>query len=129
MNKSKLCVGRCGFLILLLVVSCAPAVAQYTDNLGGNWNNPASATITNIIMDRYARRRLEKNLAARRSGAASTAPTSSSNSAAPAAKLNDASVQFRPTGTQLKTREIANLIGAGNPQVLTIMTTILQEYE
>jgi len=99
------------------MIACSPAVAQYKDSLGGNWNNPASATITNIIMDRYARRRLEKNLAAKHS------------SAAPAAKPNDAAVHFRSTGTQLKTREIANLIDAGNPQVLTIMTTILEEYE
>jgi len=109
--------SQCWFLILLVLVAYAPAVAQYKDSLGGNWNNPTSATITNIIMDRYARRRLEKNLAAKHS------------STTPAAKLNDASVHFRSTGTQLKTREIANLIDAGNPQVLTIMTTILEEYE
>jgi len=109
--------SRCCILIVLVLVGCAPAGAQYKDSLGGNWNNPASATITNIIMDRYARRRLEKNLAAKHS------------STAPAAKLNDAAVHFRSTGTQLKTREIANLIDAGNPQVLTIMTTILEEYE
>ena len=120
--------SRCCFLISLVLVACGPAVAQYTDSLGGNWNNPASAMITNIIMDRYAQRRLEKNLAAKRSGASSTASTSSSNSA-PAAKLNDASLHFRSTGTQLKTREIANLIGAGNPQVPAIMTAILTEYE
>lgn len=129
MRKERARASRCWLLISLVVVTCAPAAAQYTDRLGGNWNNPASAMITNIIMDRYARRRLEKNLAAKRSGAASTTPTSSFNSAEPAAKLNDASLHFRSTGTQLKTREIANLIGAGNPQVLTIMTTILQEYE
>ena len=109
--------SRCYFLILLVLVGCTPTAAQYKDSLGGNWNNPTSATITNIIMDRYARRRLEKNLAAKHS------------STAPAAKLNDAAVHFRSTGTQLKTREIANLIDAGNPQVLTIMTTILEEYE
>src|SRR5207247_1000596 len=43
--------------------------------------------------------------------------------------LNDASRTFRSTGTELKTREVANLINEGNPQVLTILTTILQEYE
>jgi hypothetical protein len=116
-------------MILLVLVTCVPAFAQYTDGLGGNWNNPASATITNIIMDRYARRRLEKNLGAKRSGASSSAPASSSDSAAAGAKLNDASVHFRSTGTQLKTREIANLFGAGNPQVPAIMTAILTEYE
>jgi hypothetical protein len=116
--------SRCCALILLLLVACAPAVAQYKDSLGGNWNNPTSATITNIIMDRYARRRLEKNLGVKHSSTGATTATPSS-----VAKLNDASLQFRSTGTQLKTREIANLIDAGNPQVLTIMTTILQEYE
>ena len=38
-------------------------------------------------------------------------------------------VRFRSTGTQLKTREIANAIDARNAQVFTILTTILQEYE
>jgi hypothetical protein len=128
MDRNILSHRRCWFMILLVLVTCVPAAAQYTDGLGGNWNNPTSAVITNIIMDRYARRRLEKNLAARRSGANSTARTPS-GSAAPTAKLNDASVHFRPTGTQLKTREIANLIAAGNPQVLAIMTAILTEYE
>ncbi|HTG13696.1 MAG TPA: hypothetical protein VK747_00355, partial [Blastocatellia bacterium] len=83
---------RCTFLILLLLIACSPAVAQNTDNLGGSWKNPASATITKIIMDRYARRRLEKNLVAKRSDATT-----------PPAKLNEASLHFRPTGTQLKT--------------------------
>ena len=129
MNRNILSRRRCWFMILLVLATCVPAFAQYTDGLGGNWNNPASATITNIIMDRYARRRLEKNLVAKRSGASSSAPTSSSDSAAAGAKLNDASVHFRSTGTQLKTREIANLFGAGNPQVPAIMTAILTEYE
>ncbi|OLD27726.1 MAG: hypothetical protein AUJ04_03395 [Acidobacteria bacterium 13_1_40CM_3_55_6] len=119
-------------MILLLLVSCASVVAQHAaDGLGGAFNNPAGTTITRTIMDRIARRNRERRLAAaRRSGASSTARTSSSaDSAQPAAKLNEASVLFRPTGTQLKTREIANLIDAGNPQVLTILTTILQEFD
>ena len=110
---------RSWVLILLVLVAGTPAVAQYKDSLGGNWNNPTSATITNIIMDRYARRRLEKNLAAKHSSTGATT----------VAKLNDSSLQFRSTGTQLKTGEIANLMNAGNAQVLTILTTILQEYE
>src|ERR1700730_12978295 len=128
MNKHRFPFSRCGFLMILVLLTCVPVLAQYRDNLGGNWNNPASSMITNIIMDRYARRRLERNLAARRSGAKSTAPPSS-ESTAPAAKLNDASLRFRSTGTQLKTREIANLIGPGNPQVMAIMTALLTEYE
>src|SRR5713226_9601745 len=72
MNKNILSYRRCWFLIALVLVTCGSTAAQYTDSLGGNWNNPASAMITNIIMDRYAQRRLEKNLAANRSGASST---------------------------------------------------------
>ncbi|HEV7475639.1 MAG TPA: DUF6683 family protein [Pyrinomonadaceae bacterium] len=117
---------RCCWLILLLLVGCGPAAAQYSDSLGGNWNNPASAMITNIIMDRYARRRLEKNLAVKRSGAAAT---SSTNSVPPAAKLNDASLHFRPSGTLLKAGEIANLMDPGNPQLIKLMGALLDEYE
>ena len=43
MNRNILSHRRCWFLISLVLVTCAPAVAQYTDRLGGNWNNPASA--------------------------------------------------------------------------------------
>jgi len=93
-------------MVLVLVV-CAPSAAQYSDRLGGNWNNPASAMITNIIMDRMARRRLERRLAAKRFGPRSGGPASS-DSTEPAAKLNDAPLHFRSTGTQLKTRQIAN---------------------
>ena len=118
---------RYWLLIPLLLLMSAPAAAQYTDRLGRNWNNPASAMITNIIMDRYARRRLERNLGVKHSRAGASTRTPSSGVTAPA--VNDASVRFRSTGTQLKTHEIANIIDAGNLQVLTIMTTILQEYE
>jgi hypothetical protein len=38
-------------------------------------------------------------------------------------------MRFRSTGSQLKTREIANSIDPANPQIFTILTTILQEYE
>ena len=126
-NKSGV---SCSLLVIpMMLVGCVPVVAQYRDNLGGNWNNPTSATITNIIMDRYARRRLEQRLGVKSSATDAATGATSAGSAKTAAPINDASVRFRSTGTQLKTREIANLIDSGNPQVLTIMTTILQEFE
>jgi len=125
MNKNTARCNRCGLLILLLCGASTSVLAQYRDNLGGSWNNPASATITNIIMDRMAQRRLQKNLAAKRSGA--KAATSSGANAN--ASVNDAAVRFRSTGTQLKTREIANLIDAGNPQVVILLTTLLNEFD
>jgi len=129
MNKFRV---RCGgILILLVLVSGMPAAAQHTgDSLGGTFNTPAGATITKNIMDRIARRNRERRLAAaRRSSANSTTRTSSSDSVQPIARLNESSVLFRPTGTQLKTREIANLIDAGNPQVLKLLTTLLEEFD
>jgi len=110
MNKNKFRISRSACLMLVVVVTCIPAFAQHGSGLGGSFNDPAGGMITKTIVDRMARRRLEK--------ARKVVPGS-----------NDASVLFRPTGTQLKTREIANLIDAGNAQVFTILTTILQEYE
>ena len=129
MKEHKSNMSRGLFLISMLLVTCTPVMAQYGDNLGGNWSNPASAMITNIIMDRYARRRLEKSFADKHSSARSTSgsPLPAASEAAP--KINDAAVRFRSTGTQLKTREIANLISPGNEQVFTILTTILQEFD
>ncbi len=131
MNENRARVSRCGLLILLLLVSCASAVAQHAaDGLGGAFNNPAGTTITRTITDGIARRNRERRLAAaRRSGPSSTQRTASSDSAQPVAKLNEASVLFRSTGTQLKTREIANVIDAGNPQVFRLLTTLLEEFD
>jgi uncharacterized protein DUF6683/putative nucleic acid binding protein len=127
MKKHSSGIGRGLLLISMMLTVCASGVAQYRDSLGGNWNNPTSATITNLIMDSYARRRLEQHLGAAHSGAA--ANTRSSDSVRRAGPINDAALRFRSTGTQLKTREIADLIGSGNQQVFAIMTAILQEYE
>src|SRR5438045_1703662 len=110
MNKNKLHVTHGGLLILFVLAACTPAIAQHASGLGGTFNDPAGGMITKTIVERVARRRLEKT---RR-----VVPAS-----------NDASLLFRSTGTQLKTREVANLIDAGNAQLFTILTTILQEYE
>src|SRR5262249_50446384 len=123
--RRSISMRRSGFLrglilISMLLVMCPPAEAQYQDKLGGTWNNPTSASIMNIIMDRYARRRLEKRMETKHTGPASSTASPS---------VNDGAVRFRSTGTQLKTREIANLMDAGNPQVFTLLTTILQEFD
>jgi len=126
MNKNNLLLIRAGLLILMVFVSRAPALAQHAnDSLGGTFNTPAGATITKTIVVRIAQRNRERRLAAARR---SSAPTSSPNSAQTVAKLNEASVLFRPTGTQLKTREIANVIDAGNPEVFKLLTTLLEEF-
>src|SRR6266404_1795350 len=128
MAKKRARLTRWCILISLLLVTCGPVVAQYSDRLGGNWNNPASATITNIVMDRLARHRLEKRLGAKHSEIGTT--TAAHDTTAPA---NDATVRFRSTGTQLKTREIANLFAAppdpNNETVFTLLKTLLRSEE
>jgi hypothetical protein len=106
-------VGCVGSFILLVLASYAPAIAQHGTGLGGTFNDPAGGVITKVIVNRVGHRRPDKTRVAGNSSRT---------------KLDEA-VRFRSTGTQLKTREIANLIDAGNPQIFTILTTILQEYE
>src|SRR5258708_27140270 len=115
MKEYKSGIGPGFFLISMLLLMAVRVMAQHTDYLGGNWNDPAGGKITNIIVARYARRRSEKRPAIRR---ATSVPT-----------INDGSVRFRSTGTQLKTREIANLISPGDAQVFTLLTTILQAFD
>jgi len=109
MSKDKLQVSRSGFLIVLVIAACMPAPAQHGKGLGGSFSDQAGGLITKTIVDRVARRRREQTR---------QRPPGS-----------DAPVRFRSTGTQLKTREIANTIDAGNAQVFTIMSAILTEYE
>jgi hypothetical protein len=112
------------FLISLLLAMCGAAAAQHTgEGLGGTFNTPVGGTITKNIMDRVGQRNQERKLPARRSGTNSTARTSGTSTA------QTASVLFRPTGTQLKTLEIANLIDAGNPQIVKLLTVILEEFD
>jgi len=60
MKENPSVFNRCCLLISLLLVASMPVVAQSTESLGGSFNNPAGAAITKTIMDRVARRRLEK---------------------------------------------------------------------
>ena len=102
----------CCLLSLLMLLSCRDVIAQNTNRLGGNWSKPTNARITNIIVKRYGRGRVR------------SAP--SNRTPAPG---QDEQLRFTSTGAPVKAREIANAIDAGNPQVVTILTTILTEYE
>lgn len=116
MSRNTSALNRFCLLILLALALCVPAFGQHSSEvLGGTFSTPAGGTITRTIVDRLTQRnRTERS--AKRGSAVSTKP-------------NEASVLFRSTGTQLKTREIADLIDAGNPQVFVLMTTILNEFE
>ncbi len=115
MRTSKITFGFvCSGLLILLLLACSPVLSQTAgDALGGTFNTAGGGTITKTIVNRIAQRNRERKLTAKSPAANSTAP----------------SVLFRPTGTQLKTREIANLIDAGNPQVVQLLTTLLVEFD
>lgn len=126
MKEHKSRISTSLFVISLILAACAAVAAQQTpDGLGGAFKTPAGAKIRSTIMDRIAQQNRERKLALRGSGTSSTTRTSSGS----IAKMNEASVLFRPTGTQLKTREIANLIAAGNPQVLNLLSALLEEFD
>src|SRR5687768_9596529 len=116
--KSKIFQTKALLALSFLFALSAPAGAQWKDNMGGNWNNPTSASIGNIINDRLWNRMRAKARARRAGGNSSTA-----NSRAPETPMGEpespkksaaqiaAATRFRPTGTQLTTRELANASG------------------
>ena len=111
MKEHKARVSSSLVVILLVLAACTVVAAQQTSGgLGGAFETPAGTKITNTIMDRIAQRNRQRK------------PDSS-------AKTIEASILFRPTGTQLKTREIAELIDAGNPQLLKLLTALLEEFD
>src|SRR2546423_14317383 len=100
MSKNKLRVNRVGLMILLVLAACTPAIAQHASGLGGTFNDPAGGMITKTIVERGARRRVEKKP---RGGPAG----------------NGAPPLFSSTCTPPKTREVANLIDDRNAQLFT----------
>ena len=141
MKRNILSHRRCWFLISLLLVMCAPAAAQWKDNMGGSWNNPTSASIGNIINDQLWNRMRAKARA--RDKSARSAPANTSSTETPLAQPEvskktpaqiDAAVRFRSTGTQLRTQAFADFLGAGGTpetkkQMPAIISTLLIEYE
>lgn len=123
------------FFAIVLYLTClvGGASAQYTDNMGGSWNNPTSASIGNIINDQLWNRMRAKARARAKTSAPATSTADAGASQKTLAQI-DAAVRFRSTGTQLKTQSIADELGAGGTpeakkQMYTILSTLLTEYE
>ena len=72
-KRNTLLVKGCLILVVACFFSTGVVTAQYKDMMGGNWNNPVSASIGNIINDRIWNRMRAKARARRKSGNASSA--------------------------------------------------------
>ena len=132
-------VTSCFVLVLACFLSSDVVMAQYKDMMGGNWNNPVSASIGNIINDRIWERMRAKARARRKSGNSSSPNSSESESriadsepTKKSAAQIAAATRFRSTGTQLTTRGLANASGntpEEKGQMFKIMGTALTLYE
>lgn len=131
-------VKSCFVVVVACFLSTDIATGQHKDMMGGNWNNPVSASIGNIINDRIWNRMRAKARARRKIGSAASADSDSSPSTdgQPAPKKSAAEIaaatRFRPTGTQLTTRALANASGntpEEKEQMFKLMSTALTLYE
>lgn len=132
-------IRSCFALVVACFSSAGVVMAQHKDLMGGNWNNPTSASISNIINDRIYKRMRAKARARRKSASLPSAnsreaetrvadPEAPRKSAAQVA----AATRFRSTGTQLTTRELANASGNApeeKEQMFKLMGTALTLYE
>jgi hypothetical protein len=143
--KTKLTIS---FVTIIVCLFCLANVAnaQWKDNMGGSWNNPTSASIGNIINDQLWNR-MRAKARARDQGKSVPAGTSESvpptvaggavSSRSEVTKKTpaqiDAAVQFRSTGTELRTQAFADFLSGGVPetkkQMTAIISTLLTEYE
>src|SRR5712692_10619961 len=123
MDKKSARSSRFCFLVSLVLVTCTPVAAQYTDNMGGSWNNPTSASIGNIINDRLWNRVFAKARAGDKSR--NSVPAKTSRAETPVAEVEvskktpaqiDAAVRFRSTGTQLRTQAFADFLSSGSAE-------------
>jgi hypothetical protein len=139
MKSNTYWVKGCFVFVATCFVSAGVASAQHKDLMGGNWNNPVSASIGNIINDRIWNRMRAKARARRKGDSLSPANSRSSETrvADPEPPKKSpaeiaAATRFRSTGTQLTTRELANASGntpAEKEQMFKLMGTALSMYE
>jgi hypothetical protein len=103
------------FVTLIVCLFCFSGVAsaQWTDNMGGSWNNPTSASIGNIINDHLWNRIRAKARARAKTGNSTPATTVEPQVSKKTPAQIDAAVRFRSTGTQLKTQAIADELSSG----------------
>jgi len=119
-------------LVSLALVAAMAAAAQrvpgqYTDSMGGGFNNPISAQMSTMLWNRIF---YPKASGTSGRGAAPSAAARASQPE-PNRPADDSAVRFRPTGTYIKTREMADHLGntpAERAQYLTLMNAVLDGF-
>ena len=137
MKINNYLVKSCFVLVVACFLATDIVTGQHKDMMGGNWNNPVSASIGNIINDRIWNRMRAKARARKKIGSAASADSgASSTDVQPSPKKSSAEIaaatRFRSTGTQLTTRELANASGntpEEKEQMFKLMSTALALYE
>lgn len=143
MNKSnfssKQPAGVRSILASILALSAVVAVvagtaitvqAQWSGALGSSWNNPASASISRMIIDRMNQRMLEKRLAAKKGAGAPANPATPERPSPPTAEIT--AVRFKSTGTRIKVTSIARELGgtsAEQAQMRAMLNGLLDTWD
>ena len=148
------CVNRYSLLILMLLILRVSILAQHSSDavehsteavagaLGSTWNNGGGGKVTEILTRKIAHTTFEKTTASksgksnRRTPGGGPTPNRPNAPAPTSVASADGALRFEPTGTYLKTQELANLIAdypGSSPgekeQIRALLESVLQAYE
>ena len=124
-------------LVMLTSVFCFSAcinvLGQWSGALGSTWNNPTSASISRILVDRMNQRLLARRLAQKRGPSAAPASSNVSESQNRQAGGSAAqSLQFNPGPSRIKVDSIVSELGGPaeqRAQTKQLLIQILETYD
>jgi len=117
----------------IVLAFSARTQAQFTDSMGTGWNNAMSASASTMIWNSIFYRTPGKTGTTRSKPASPPSNQVSPPSPPTRAKVVDeTSLRFKGTGTNIKTRELADQLGssqAERDQYFTLMNAVLQAFD
>jgi hypothetical protein len=105
--------------------------AQYTDSMGGGFNNPISAQMSTMLWNRIFYPKAS-GISSKSAPSSSTGTSAPRTQAAPSKTANESALRFRPIGTHISTRKLADLLGntpAEREQYLKLMNAVLDGFD
>src|SRR5262245_49387008 len=122
-------------LITAIVATAHRAPAQYTgpytDSMGGSFNNPISAQMSTMLWNRIFYPKANGN-GSKSASSSSTRTTAPRAQPAPNKTMDESALRFRPTGTRITTRKLADQLGntpAEREQYLKLMNGVLDGFD